>query len=75
MSWGVVKPGATKNITVYIRNEKNSRITIILNTTDWDPLNASNYIDLSWDYMGEIIDVYGSIKVTLILSIAPTLRG
>ena len=53
LSWGVVKPGTTKNITVYIGNEGNSRITIILNTTDWDPLNASNYIDLSWDYLGK----------------------
>ncbi|MGB9671825.1 MAG: hypothetical protein ACPLZY_01605 [Candidatus Norongarragalinales archaeon] len=44
---GIVEPNAVKNVTVYVRNEENSPITLSLQRVNWDPANASNCISLS----------------------------
>jgi len=75
LDWGRVELGSLKNITVFIRNEGNEPSTLFLNTTNWNPSNASNFIRLSWDYNGSIIPSQQTTKVTLMLSIAQTAEG
>ena len=45
-----------KNVTVFVRSEGNTAITLSMNTTNWNPPNASDFITLSWDYGGQVID-------------------
>jgi len=71
LDWGSVKPGSVQNITVFIRNEGNEPSTLFLNTTNWNPPNASNFIKLKWDYNEYIIYPQQTTRVTLMLSIAP----
>jgi hypothetical protein len=75
LDWGIVEPGSLKNITIYIRNEGNEPATLFLNTTNWNPSNASDSITLTWDYNEYIISPDQTTKVTLMLSIAPTTEG
>jgi hypothetical protein len=75
IDWGVLDPGFSKNVTVYIRNEGNSAVTLSESTSNWNPSNASNYIDLTWDYRGQSINVGSSIQVRLILVVSASITG
>jgi hypothetical protein len=75
IDWGLAEPGAVKNVTVYMRNEDNAPITLSLQTANWNPPNAADYISLSWNYNGEMIDLNQVIGVTLSLSISSSITG
>jgi hypothetical protein len=75
IDWGTVEPGAVKNVTVYIRNEGNAPITLSLQTSNWNPSNAADYISLSWNYNGQTINANQVIAVTLSLSISTNIQG
>jgi hypothetical protein len=75
IDWGSAEPGAVKNVTVYIRNEGNAPITLSLQTSNWNPTEAADYISLSWDYGGQAIGVNQVVAVTLSLSISSNIQG
>jgi len=69
IDWGVVEPGSTKNVTVYVRNEGNVAVSLQLNATNWSPVNASSFVGLSWDYDGKRVSSGEVVEVVLILSL------
>jgi hypothetical protein len=75
IGWGTLEPGASRDVTFYIRNEGVSVSTISMNTSNWSPSNAWRYIALSWDYAGQQISPDEVIQVTLTLSISPSIEG
>jgi len=75
INWGVLEPGSNKTVSVYIRNEGNSAVTLSLQTSNWNPTNASTHMTLSWDYNGQSINVGSSILVKLTLSVSASISG
>lgn len=75
INWDTLEPGSSKDVIVYIRNEGSSASTIFMNTSNWNPSNAWEYITLSWDYTGKQISPDEVIQVTLTLSISPNIEG
>jgi hypothetical protein len=75
LDWGLLEPGSEKNIATIIRNEGDAPSSLFLNTTNWSPIEASNYITLSWDYDGHILYPNQTTTVTLTLSIDPITEG
>jgi len=75
IDWGIIEPGESKNFSAYIVNESNVPLTLTMRTENWNPLNASSFMTLSWDYNGTQIDVGGSVPVTLTLQVAQTVSG
>jgi len=75
IDWGLAEPGAVKNVTVYIRNEGNAPITLSMQTANWNPPNATDYISLSWNYSGQTIGANQVVAVTLSLSISYNIQG
>jgi len=75
LDWGSIEPGSINNQTVFIRNEGNVPSTLFLNTTNWNPITASDFIKLNWDYNGYIIYPQQTTRVTLTLSITPMTEG
>ncbi len=75
IDWDLVEPGATKNTTVYIKNEGSAPVTLSLATDNWSPLNAPDHIGLTWDYGDQIINLDAVIQVTLSLSVSATIEG
>ena len=75
VDWGIVDPGSQENVRVYVRNEGNVHVSILLDTVNWDPLNASSYITLSWDYSGQLLEPDESIEVTLTLLISSSIQN
>lgn len=75
IDWGILEPGDTVTVEGYIKNLSNVPITMTLQTEDWSPVNASNFISLSWDYDGSKIPVDSSIPVTLTLDVDAATSG
>lgn len=72
IDWGTISPGVTKNVTLYIRSVSNVKTTLHIFESDVSPSKISNYLDLSWDYDGALLDPGEIIPVTLFLSASPS---
>ena len=68
--WKTLWPGATKNITLYIRSVSNVKTNLTLNMTNVNPANISEYFNISWNYKETTIYPEETIQVTLFLSIS-----
>ena len=75
IDWGLADPGSVKNVTVYVKNDGNAPMTLSLQTINWNPAEAADYISLSWDYGGQAIGVDQVVAVTLSLSISSNIQG
>ena len=75
VDWGVLEPGATKNVNIYLKNEGTDPMTLSLATENWDPAAAASDISLTWDYGGQVLAVHEVVQVTLTLSVSDTIAG
>ena len=75
INWGILEPGSSTNRTCYIQNEGNSASTLSMNTTNWNPINASDYLSLTWDYGGQLVNPDEIIPVVLTLAISDSVTG
>ena len=75
IDWGTIEPGSTVNRTCYIRNEGNSASTLSLQTSNWSPPEAADYMNLSWDYDGQSVDIDDVVQVKFTLSVANSIQN
>jgi len=74
IDFGLNEPGSTKNVAVFVRNEGSSPAMLSFETENWNPSNATDYMSLTWDDAGEVIDVDEVVQVTLSLSVSNTIE-
>jgi len=67
LEWDEIKTG-TVNTTVYVKSVSNFRVTLNMFLTDWNPVEISDYITISWDYNGTHLDPGEIIPVTMTLA-------
>lgn len=75
LNWGMLTPGLSNTNTFYIKNEGNSDLMLSLDTTNWNPTNAHNYMTLSWNYEGQTIRPNQVIQISLTLSVSQNING
>jgi len=75
IDWGIVEPGESKNFSAYIVNKSNVPITLSMATENWNPLNSSDFIALTWNYDGSEIAVDGHVFVTFVLTVDHAISG
>jgi hypothetical protein len=75
IDWGILEPGSTKNVTVYIKNEGNTAISLSMTTSNWNPSNATSYLSLNWDYDGQTLAPESIAEVTLVLTVSANITG
>lgn len=75
INWETLDPGTQKSFRIYVHNEGNSAITLSLYAINWNPSTASTYMTLSWDYNGQTINVDANVRVTLTLTVSPSITG
>ena len=75
IDWGTLEPDSNTSVTVYIKNEENSAVTLGLYTSNWNPSNTSDYVSLTWDYGGQFINAEEIVQVTLMLSVSADISG
>ena len=73
INWGLLDQGSNKTVTVYIRNEGNSVVTLSKATGNWNPPAASSYLSLNWDYAGQSLSVNQVLKTKLTLIVSSTI--
>jgi len=75
INWGIVEAGESKNFSAYIVNRSNVPITLSMTTENWNPMNASNFIILTWNYDGTQITVDGYVFVSFVLTVDQAISG
>lgn len=75
LNWGPIAAGSSNNLSVYVRNEGNSEVTLLLSTSDWTPSSTSSYISLSWNYTDQTLKTNEVIPIELTLTVSPTIEG
>ncbi len=75
LNWGTIAAGSSSNLTVYVRNEGKSAVTLSLSTSDWAPSSASSYISLNWNYTKQALKTNQVIPIELTLTVSPTIDG
>lgn len=73
LNWGLIDPNSNNNLTIYVRNEVNSAVSLQLITANWIPSSASNYLSLNWNYSGQILKPNETIPLKLTLTVNPTI--
>ena len=75
IDWGVLDPGESKSYSCWIKNIGNDAQKLVTWTETWNPVNASDWIGLSWDYGGSWIPVNASVPVVFTLHVDPDIEG
>jgi hypothetical protein len=75
LDWGHVATGSSNSLTVYVKNEGNSAVSLWLSTSNWTPATSSSYMSLNWNYSGQILNTGQIIPLNLTLTVDPTLTG
>jgi hypothetical protein len=75
LTWGTLEPGASQTQDCYIKNEGNTPLTLSLQTSNWSPAAAENYLGLSWNYNGAPLAVGAVVHVTFTLSVDAGIQG
>lgn len=75
IDWGVLRPGQSKTVTVYVKNTKTAPFTASFVTSNWDPQAAANFLSLQWDF-GSSLLLPGRIREThFTLTVSPSITG
>jgi len=75
IDWSTLEAGASENKIVYIKNTGNAATTLFLDTDNWNPSAASQYITLDWNYGGQSISPDAVVEVVLTLTISQDISG
>ena len=70
ITWGQLTAGTTKTMTLYIRNEGNTPVTLVKALSNWNPTTAASYLTLNWNYSNQAINPGATVTVTLTLTIS-----
>jgi hypothetical protein len=73
LNWGFINASSSNNLTVYVRNEGNSVVSLGLNTSNWTPSATSSYIYLIWNYTDQVLSINEVIPIQLTLTVSPTI--
>lgn len=75
LNWGTIAAGSSNKLTVYVRNEGNSPVSLLLSTSDWTPISASNYMSLNWNYTNKVLKTHEIIPIELTLTVNTEIDG
>lgn len=75
LNFGELKPGQVTNQTIYLKNMQNTSITLSMNTSQWNPAEARNWLVLSWNREGSIINSKEVISATFRLDVDASVEG
>jgi len=75
LNWGPTEPGSNNTVTVYVRNEGQSPVSLWMAMSNWTPSGALGNMTLTWTYTGRILSASEVIPIDLTLNASPTISG
>ena len=71
IDWGLLEPGTTINVTIYIQNKGSVPVVLSMITDNWYPDSASDHITLTWNREGYVLNTkMPVVEAILTLSIS-----
>jgi hypothetical protein len=71
----MLSPGENKNITIYVRNEDNTTITLTISTLNWKPEEALQFLTFSCTSNNTTIEPQKTAKITLTLQVEQNIKN
>ncbi len=68
IDWGVLPPGNSTSMMIYIKNTGNVPETLSMATSNWVPSNANTYLTLTWNRANYVLSPNTSVNATLTLT-------
>jgi len=67
IDWGLIEPNETKTFTINVKPTGTVPVMLSINTSNWNPTNASDFVSLTWNYTGVALqpDVWYAIELHL----------
>ena len=75
INWGILSPSSNRSYTAYLLNYGNVNTTLSMKTQNWNPENATNYLTLTWDAEGKILEPNKPLEVMFTLMVSSDIEG
>ena len=75
IGWGSLDPGTSRNFTIYVLNKGNVPLVLSMTTGNWNSSSARNYLRLTWNREGYVLNAQSPIQTTLTLSVLSNVTG
>ena len=75
VDWGTMVPGSSANKTIYIKNTGTTMVSLSMTVNAWNPASASNYMALTWNREGTVLNVGNSVATSLMLTVSGSVSG
>ncbi len=73
IAWGNVTIGGTSSYQLWIKNIGSANISLSLATSGWSPVNASQYLTLTWNQNNTVLTPNQVANTTLILTVSSSI--
>jgi hypothetical protein len=75
IDWGELESGASKNMTVYVRNEGKSAWVLAFSTVNWNPSAAAKHISVNWNCDNKPVSPNKVVALVFTLSTSELMAG
>lgn len=75
ISWGNLSLGQEKSVIVYVRNDGNETLFLTEVALNWSPVQASQYLNFSWDITKRELPAGGTVSVAQTLQVFMNTTG
>ena len=75
IDWGLIGPGETVKRTIIVNNTGTVPCTLSFSTEDWNPPEAADYLFLSWNYAGTVLQPKDAVIIDFQLYVSETVQN
>ena len=75
IDWGSLEQGTNKTVTLFIKNKGKNPITLSHYTSNWQPSEIANYLNLAWDYTGQGIEFREIVQVVFTIYVSENVEA
>ena len=75
IDWGILGPGETAKRTVTVNNTGTVPATLSFTTGEWNPPEAADYLYLSWNYAGAVLQPKDAIIIDFQLYVSESVQN
>ena len=75
IDWGTQYPSQSRNTTFCVKLMGNTPSTLDLSTDNFAPIEAEQYLALTWDYDGHIVNPEDVSEVIVTLTVSSSIAG
>ena len=75
IDWGLMSPGGSSNVTLYLKSSSTIPAEIMFSTENWEPSAAQPFFNLTWNYKNQLLSPNQVIPVIFTLRVNENITG